>query len=133
MAENIVVARPLSDAMIDGGDALLRELDRSGMRPSAAFWYLLPETVDWRLFFASAAVQTDGPRSVYGTVAASLQHLGAHANGISLSDIGVLDDDAELVKLFRAAVPTGPGPSRIRFARNVVNGHFIEDALVYRA
>jgi hypothetical protein len=47
--------------------------------------------------------------------------------------IGVLDAEADLVRLLKAAVGTGPGISRIRFSKNVINGHFIDDALIYRA
>ena len=49
-----------------------------------------------------------------------------------LDEIGLLDQNAELVKLLRIAIHTGPGIGRIRFSKNVINGHFIEDALIYR-
>ncbi len=43
-----------------------------------------------------------------------------------------MDADADLVRLLRVALKTGGGLSRIRFSKNVINGHFIDDALIYR-
>jgi hypothetical protein len=62
----------------------------------------------------------------------AINQLGANAT-LPLSSIGVLDANDDLVRLLKAAIRTGPGLSRIRFSRNVINGHFIDDALIYRA
>jgi hypothetical protein len=62
----------------------------------------------------------------------ALQQLGEKAAGAPLSVIGLLDEHAELVKLLRSTVPTGHGIRNMRFSKNVINGHFIEDALIYR-
>jgi hypothetical protein len=43
-----------------------------------------------------------------------------------------MDADADLVRLLRVAARTAPGVNRIRFSKNVINGHFIDDALIYR-
>ena len=48
-----------------------------------------------------------------------------------LSAIGLLDEHAELVKLIRGAIRARPDGSPVRFSKNVIDGHFIEDALVY--
>lgn len=132
MAENTVVKDQLTDAMVEAGAELTRKLDQVGLHTDAAFWLFMPETNEWRLLFASPEVSTQGPRSVYKQIRLALQQLGDKASATPLSVIGLLDDDAELIRLLKIAIRTGPDISRIRFSKNVINGHFIEDALIYR-
>ena len=132
MAENTVVKDQLTDSMIQAGTELTRKLDEIGLPTSAALWLFDPEVNEWRLLFASSEVSTQGPRQVYERIRLALQQLGEKAAAAPLSVIGLLDEHAELVKLLRSARATGPGIGRIRFSKNVINGHFIEDALIYR-
>ena len=38
-----------------------------------------------------------------------------------------------VIKALRATVRTGADIERIRYRKNVADGHFIEDALIYRS
>lgn len=82
--------------------------------------------------FASQEAGTKGPRTVYEKIRLAVDELGVRAAAVPLSIVGVLDADADPVRLLKIAVRTGPGVSRIRFSKNVINGHFIDDALIYR-
>jgi hypothetical protein len=44
----------------------------------------------------------------------------------------VADMNAPLIALLKAAISTGKGVGGIRFSRNTINGHYIEDAYIYR-
>lgn len=44
----------------------------------------------------------------------------------------LMDGNADLIRLLRGALKTDGGMNRIRFSTNVINGHFIGDALIYR-
>lgn len=132
MAENTVVKEQLTDAMVDAGAELTRKLDELGLQVNAALWYFMPDVNEWRLLFASPEVSAKGPRSVYAKIGAAIQQLGAKAAATPLSAIGVLDDEDEIVKVLRALVRTGPALNRMRVTKNAVNGHFIDDALIYR-
>lgn len=133
MAENAVVKEQLTEAMVEAGAALTSKLDELGPPVAAAFWLLMPDLNEWRLIFASQDVSTKGPRVVYEQIQRAVEELGPKAAAVPLSMIGVLDANAELVRLLKMAVRTGPGIARIRFSKNVINGHFIDDALIYRA
>lgn len=133
MAENTVVKEQLTDAMIQAGAEVTSKLDEIGLPVTAAFWFWTPDLNEWRLLFASEEVSTKGPRAVYEKIRQALDELGAKATAAPLSIIGVLEADAELVRLLKAAVRTAPGVGRIRFSKNVINGRFIDDALIYRA
>lgn len=133
MAENTVVKEQLTDSMIRFGAELTAKLDALGVPVVAAMWVFVPEANEWRLFFASPEVNIEGPRSVYKKIQTAVAEIGVE-NAIPFSMIGVLDANADLVRLLKVAVPTGPSViGRLRFSRNVINGHFIDDALIYRA
>ena len=133
MAENAVVKDQLTDAMIDGGAELTRKLDEVGLPITAAFWFFIPDSGEWRLLFASPDVSSKGPREVYEKIRLAIDQLGQNAAAVPLSSVGLLDQGDELVKALRALIGSGPGISRIRATKNVVNGHFIDDALIYRS
>lgn len=118
--------------MVEAGAELVRQLDQSGLVVTAALWLFLPEIGEWRLVFAAPQVATEGSRRVYERIRLALELLGDKASAAPLSMIGLLDENADLVRFLRAAVATGPGIARMRFSKNVVSGHFIEDALIYR-
>lgn len=59
--------------------------------------------------------------------------LGLEGMNVELHNVSVVEDDDSLVGLFRKAVKTGPNDIRgIRFSKNTIDGHFIEDAYLYR-
>ena len=133
MAEGAVVKEQLTGLMIEAGAALTRKLDESGVPITTALWLFEPELNEWRLLFASPEVDTKGPRDVYERIRQAIDQLGDKASLVPLSVIGLLGANADLVQLLKVAVGTGPGVNRIRFSKNVINGRFIDDALIYRA
>ena len=132
MAENTVVKEYLTEAMIEAGAKLTAKLDEMGLPLAAAMWFFNPEINEWRLLFASTEVSEAGPLSVYEKIQEARQALGDAVAAAPFAVIGLLDANQELVKRLRSALRTEGGVSRIRFTKNVVHGHFIEDALIYR-
>lgn len=132
MAENGVVKEQLTPEMIDAGAALTQSLDHLGLPVQAAFWLFDAEINEWRLVIASSDAATKGPRAVYRSIREAIDQLGASVNAVPFSAIRVVEPGSELVRLLGSAVRTGSGIGRIRFQKNVINGHFIDDALIYR-
>ena len=132
MAENTVVKEQLTEDMIEAGARLTAKLDEVGLSVAAAMWLFMTESNEWRLLIASPELPTSGPQAVYRKIEAARQALGDKVAATSMSVIGLLDPADELVQLFRTALKTGSGVSRVRFSKNAINGHFIEDALIYR-
>lgn len=133
MAENAVVKEQLTSAMIDAGAELIQKLDDMGLAVTSAFWLFDPELNEWRLLFASPEVGSKGPRDVYEKIRLAIEQLGEKAAAVQFSLVGLLEPSADLVRLLKEAVPRGRGVNRIRFSKNVIDGHFIDDALIYRA
>lgn len=133
MAEGAVVKEQLTAIMIDAGAELTAKLDESGLPITTALWLFEPDLNEWRLLFASPDVATRGPRDVYERIQNVIGQLGDNASAVPLSIIGLMDADADLVRLLKVAIQAKPGVHRLRFSKNVINGHFIDDALIYRA
>ena len=133
MAEGAMVKEQLTGSMIDAGAELTKKLDESGLPVTTALWLFVSEVNEWRLLFASPDVGAKGPRDVYEKIQQAINQLGEKASAVPLSVVGLLDANDDLVRLLKVAIRTGPGVNRIRFSKNVINGHFIDDALIYRA
>ena len=132
MAENTVVKEQLTNEMIEAGAHLTQKLDESGLAIPVAMWFFMPDINEWRLLFASPEVSKTGSRGVYKQIEEARKKLGVEAEHVPLSVIGLMDTNHELVQLLKGALRTGPDVSRVRFAKNVINGRFIDDALIYR-
>ena len=122
----------LTQNMIRGGEQLIGKLDEMGWPVFAAFWFYISEGSQWKLVLASPKVVSDGPKKAYETIQSVLTSIPSSADSLSLSDIAVTDPNDQLIILLRSVVPTGPTISGIRFRYNVINGHVIEDAYIYR-
>jgi hypothetical protein len=132
MAEEVLVGEDLTSEMIKAGEELVATLDRLNVIVKGAFWLLNAEQRVWRLFVVSPEVRTAGPKAMYRRIRSALGRIPSDSGALSTKDISVIDDRAPQYVLLRSAVSTGPGISGIRFSRNVVNGHLIEDAYLYR-
>src|SRR3989441_4127236 len=132
MAEDTLVKDVLTDAMIKAGAELTRKLDEVEWPVVASFWLYAPELNTWKLVVASPVVTSSGPRRAYEAIQKSLATLTNARAQLALSDIEVVEPRHYLVSLLRVAINTGPTINGIRFTKNVINGHFVHDAYIYR-
>ncbi len=127
-----MVKELLTDRMIQAGAELTKKLDERRWPVHASLWQFISEGNQWKLLLASPRVNLDGPKKSYETVQSTLAETSAAEGIIMLSDIAVTEPENPLLGLLRVAITTGPTVSGIRFTGNVINGHFIEDAYIYR-
>jgi hypothetical protein len=132
MAEEMVVKETLTQEMIEAGAELTRLLDQSSLVVSASLWLYMPESNVWRLIIVSPEVRTLGPRKVYQKVQSVLSKASMKQYPVALKDISVAGDDDPIISLLRIAIRTNGGIAGIRFSKNTINGHFVEDAFIYR-
>lgn len=132
MAQDSVVKEQLTEPMIRAGAELTRKLDELRWPLLASLWLYISESNQWKLILASPLVASDGPKKSYETIQDALATIQAAEGAVSLSDIGVMEPENSLITLLRVAIRTDPTVGGIRFTRNVINGHFIEDAYIYR-
>lgn len=132
MAQDNVVKESLTDAMIHAGAALTKRLDELQWPVLASLWLYESEGNQWKLVLGSPRLTSDGPKKSYETIQSALATTPSAEGTLALSDIGVIDPNNPLIAMLRIAISTGPTVGGIRFTRNAINGHFIEDAYVYR-
>lgn len=132
MVKELVVRESLTEEMISAGASLTKRLDEENLDIKGSFWFLETEKESWELVIVSPLVESEGPRSLYEKVVQANKKAGESESIIPLNNIEVVSERNELVNLLRTAISTGDGISGIRFTRNAIDGHFIEDAYIYR-
>jgi hypothetical protein len=132
MAEEAVVKENLTREMIQAGGDLIRRLDDARLEINAALWLYLPDSNLWRLVIASSAVREDGPKKVYQKIQSILSEIAGNDIAIRLKDISAVKDNDGLILLLRTDLSIKDRISGLRVSRNTINGHFIEDAYIYR-
>ena len=129
MAEEILVKENLTEQMIEAGAALTRELDHSNWPVLASLWLYEAETNEWRLLIASPTVDSEGPLAAYRCVSGALRTVRPQ---LSLESISVVSPEDARVRALAAAYQTGFEIQGRRVSRGAVNGHYFDDAFVYR-
>ena len=102
------------------------------MKVAGSFWLYSPETNSWRLVIASPEVSEQGPKMIYDRILAVLSDKAAEAPELRLDYITAVTDSDPTYRVLRRAVKIGPAIGGLRFTRNVIDGHYIEDAWIYR-
>jgi hypothetical protein len=129
MAEETLVKEALTEQMIAAGAELTQCLDRARWPVVASLWLFEPENNQWRLLLASPAVDQEGPRQSYRHVSDALREIDT---AVSLESVSVVSSEDPLVRVFRSAYRTGQAIEGRRVFRSAINGHFVDDAYVYR-
>ena len=132
MAQEILVSESLTMDMISVGESLLKKLDKTDAKVTATFWLFLSEERSWKLFFTSELVKSEGPKKYYKKIVDALKTFKDKEITISLNDIGVTDNSDKTALLLSGEFHTGQNILKKRISRETINGHFIEDAYIYR-
>jgi hypothetical protein len=112
------------------GRRRLSVVGASHFRVKAAFWWYLPDSLEWRLVIATPLVDEKGPLAAYKDIQKVL--IWHPDLNLSLQNISVLSPKDERVKAFNKALKIAPNTVGVRFTRSALNGTYVEDAYVYR-
>lgn len=127
-----MVETQLTAEMIEAGEALIKRLDESKIKPDAVFWFYFSDIEAWRLVIAEYKLGEVGPQEAYRELQRVLRAHPEETKSLSLDNVAMARPHSPLVALLRIAIKTGPGISDIRFTNNVINGTVVEDAYIYR-
>ena len=128
----VVLKEQLTDEMIEAGAQLTQKLLDRGFPISVAMWFFLPESNRWRLLFATP-LDSEGPLAVYTKIQEAQAALGSDARRVPFTAIGLKQTNEPLVRALQREVSTGKELARVRLHGNAIDGHYIDDALIYRS
>jgi hypothetical protein len=138
VAKEVVVRDTLTDDMIQAGHNLTECLDKSDLVVRSSLWLFMPESKIWRFVIASPEVEKDGPKKVYARVQKVLAKMSKDQPmmpTIPLKHISVVAPKDRTISSLRRLVKTGEKStiSGVSVTASAVDGHFIEDAFLYRS
>lgn len=131
MVDETLVKEVLTEEMKRAGAELTRKLDEANWPVVASFWYFVPGENQWKLMLASPKVETDGPKLSYEAISKALSTLGEYFGGFG--QISVVAPKHDVVQTLASAIDTGSAIKGIRVSQQMVKGHFVADAYVYRS
>ena len=129
MAEDTVVKEMLTEQMIEAGAQLTESLDGQNWPLVGALWLFDPEINQWRLLLASPTVKTEGAFEAYHHVNEALRE---STSPLRLDSVSVVSPDHPIFRTLASALRPGWENRTRRVFRTAINGHYIDDAYVYR-
>ena len=116
---------------IQAGKDLVKKLDEIDFNVSSDYWIYDSDSEIWRLVIASSFYDENGPKATYLKIRSVLDTFEEEFC-ISLSNVYAVSPSDNFVKKMSKAIRVD-GTSEVRFSRNVIDGEYIEDALIYRS
>tara|TARA_R110002020_G_scaffold6117_1_gene25512 strand:- start:252 stop:647 length:396 start_codon:yes stop_codon:yes gene_type:complete len=128
MAEEQLVTSEIEEGM-----RLVRALDDGGFPVKAALWLYSGDAQRWRFVIATTNLPKDISARIRQAVDIAAAWRAKHP-GEALLDLARVSFVGEYDKLITGlgSVLRVEGLSQIRFTNNMVNGFFVEDALIHR-
>lgn len=116
---------------IESGKKLIEYLDNKNLDIKVALWLYNSEMCRWHFLISTELIDQEGARKLYFKIANYIKKIRDSIN-FDVDDIILTPYSSPLINLLKMVIKTGPGISGIRFQQNVINGHLIEDAYIYR-
>ncbi|HEY1301307.1 MAG TPA: hypothetical protein VGF07_12480 [Stellaceae bacterium] len=122
--------KTLLEGDIRAGGQLIEALDHDGEVINAALWLYYPDLLQWKLLLVSPSFEKNGLIQSYTKISEILSN--QKQVDISVADIKILLQSDPLMRLLKGIIHTGKGLNQIRMTSNMLNGIYVEDALIYR-
>jgi len=122
----------LLESDITAGARLIEELDKKGADVSAALWFFDPDLSEWKLLLVSPTFEKNGLTASYTMVSEVISSIGDVNKSISIDNIKIVKNNDPMMRLLKGIVRSGKGLNTIRMTSNMMNGIYVQDALIYR-
>ena len=129
-----MVETALTSELIDAGKELVSMLDGTELKVRSALWFYFDDIERYRLVLEVRGLDKKGPKKIYQKIQVALRKTESAKIVLSLEEISLIKETSPLIALFRGVMkigsPTTTGSAR--FTNTTINGHLIDDALIYR-
>jgi hypothetical protein len=125
MAEAVLVSEDVA-----AGLELVKLLDQAGFPVTAAVWIYFPDAEEWRLVIRTPRAGKD-LLEAYREVATAMDQKGDLRQRLNLARVKLVPPSDRTLQAMGQMIHAD-GLNTIRFSRNVINGIYIDDALIYR-
>lgn len=115
---------------IEAGSELIRLLDESKFPVTGAAWMHFPDIDDWRLVIRSPKAGTN-LQEAFLDLAKAMDAKGDLRARLDLARIKLVPPSDKLLAAIGSVLRV-EGLGTTRFSKNVINGIFIDDAVIYR-
>ncbi len=118
---------------VDAGLRLIKILDQGGFGVVAALWLFLTDAEKWKLVVAYKGPNKDLEKKYLEAATLISQWRREHLedNILDLSNVRITGADDPLIAGLKNVVRVD-GTSELRFSNNLINGIYVEDALIHR-
>jgi len=125
MAQPVLVKKD-----IEAGMELLRVLDASNFPITGAAWIYFPDIEEWRLVIRTPRAEQNLQGALLD-IAIAMDAAGDLRSRLDLSRMKLVPPGDRMLQAMGSVV-RATGLSKIRFSKNLINGIYIDDALIYR-
>jgi hypothetical protein len=126
-----MAAAPLVEKDIEAGLELVRLLDERGFPVTGAVWIYFPDIEEWKLVIRTPKAATDLTNAFLELAKAMDSAKPGFRSQFDLARVKLVPPADRMLAAMGSAV-RAEGLNQIRFSSNVINGIFIDDALIYR-
>lgn len=118
---------------LEEGVRLVRALDAGGFPVKAALWLYSSEMDRWRFIIATTEVPKEIARRVREAATIATEWRQAHPDErvLDLARVSFVSENDRLITGLGRVIRV-EGISDVRFSNNMVNGVFVEDAIIHR-
>jgi hypothetical protein len=115
---------------VEAGLELVRLLDARRFPVTGAAWIYFPDLEEWKLVIRTPEAARDLNKA-YLELAQAMDSKTGFRSQFDLARVKLVPPTDRMLAAMGSAI-RAEGLNKIRFSRNVINGIFIDDALIYR-
>ena len=125
-----MAATTLVDADVEMGRELVQVFDESGFPVTGAAWIYFPDLEDWCLVIRTPEAAKN-LQEAYLKMAVAMDEKGNLRQRLNLARIKLVPPSDRMLQAIGTVVQAA-GPDPLRLSPNVVDGIYIDEALIYR-
>ncbi|RZS83455.1 hypothetical protein EV217_2199 [Phyllobacterium myrsinacearum] len=128
-----MAATSLVRSDVDAGLKLITILDQGGFGVVAALWLFLTDAEKWKLVVAYKGSNKDLEKKYFeaATLISNWRKDNPAGTVLDLSNVRITGSDDPLITGLKRVMRVD-GTSEVRFSNNLIDGIYVEDALIHR-